>query len=58
MEAGTIEALDTSWKTRLWEQYIQENELIAARPGPLPSKPEPDSEVEVWSTPGEADTHA
>jgi len=54
MEAGTIEGLNLSWSTRNWERYIKDNELIAATPDP-PSRPEPDPEADVWSTPGEAD---
>jgi hypothetical protein len=59
MEAGTIEALNTSWSTRNWERYIQDNEFIAATPDASPPpRPEPDAEVDVWATPSEAGTQA
>jgi hypothetical protein len=57
MEAGTIEGLNTSWSTRNWERYIEENELIAATPDTLPSKPESEPR-DIWSTPDAADPQA
>jgi len=59
MEAGTIEALNTSWSTRNWERYIQENEVIATGPArPPPLQPEPGADVDVWSTGREAGSQA
>jgi hypothetical protein len=55
MEAGTIEALNTTWSTRNWERYIQENEVLASTPDAAPTQtPELDAEVDVWATPDEA----
>jgi hypothetical protein len=59
MEAGPIDGLNLSWSTRNWERYIKDNELIAASPDAVPpSKPEPDPEADVWSTPGDVDAQA
>jgi hypothetical protein len=55
MEAGSIEALNSSWSTRTWERYIHDNELIVASPD-RPPKPEPEAEVDVWATSSEAGT--
>jgi hypothetical protein len=57
MEAGTIEGLNTSWSTRNWERYIEENERIAATPDALPSKPESEPR-DIWFTPDAADPPA
>jgi hypothetical protein len=59
MEAGAIEALNTSWSTRHWERYIQDNEMIAATPDkPSPPEPDPDDGADIWSTPDEAGTQS
>jgi hypothetical protein len=59
MEAGSIEALDTSWSTRHWERYIQDKEVIAAKPdASTPPRPEGAEEVDIWSTPDEAGSQA
>lgn len=53
MEAGTIEGLDMSWSTRHWRRYIDDNELIAATPDPVPESERRDAgdDLNVWSTP-------
>ena len=54
MEAGTIEALNASWSTRNWEQYIHDNEFIAATEDPPPpSRPGDAADEDIWSTPSE-----
>jgi hypothetical protein len=55
MEAGPIEALNVSWSTRNWEQYIHDNELIAATEDPPASpRPEADTYEAAWSGRDEA----